>query len=78
MIDNHTGHYKIGRSVSPLKREATLLSQKSSIRLLFYFPSFSKMEIYIHEMFYEKRIRGEWFDLTNEDLILLKKIGGIL
>lgn len=78
MIDDQTGHYKIGRSVSPLKREATLLSQKSSIRLLFYFPSFSKVEIFIHEMFENKRVRGEWFELNNEDLELIKKIGGVL
>lgn len=78
MIDHHTGHYKIGRSDNPTKREATLLSQKSSIELLFHFPGHKKLEYDIHNLFESKRIRGEWFDLTNNDLIVLKKIGGLL
>jgi hypothetical protein len=78
MIDNHTGHYKIGRSDSPTKREATLLSQKSSIELLFFFPGTTNQEKMLHEIFKDKWVRGEWFDLTNNDLMLLKKIGGLL
>jgi hypothetical protein len=78
MIDHHTGHYKIGRSNSPTKREATLLSQKSSIELLFFFPGTINQEKMLHEIFKDKWVRGEWFDLTNNDLMLLKKIGGLL
>lgn len=78
MIDHHTGHYKIGRSDSPTKREATLLSQKSSIELLFFFPGTTNQEKMLHEIFKDKWVRGEWFDLTNNDLMLLKKIGGLL
>jgi len=78
MIDHHTGHYKIGRSDSPTKREATLLSQKSSIELLFFFQGTVNQERMLHEIFKDKWIRGEWFDLTNTDLMLLKKIGGLL
>ena len=78
MKDNHTGHYKIGRSKSPTEREATLLSQKSSIELLFYFPATSKLERQLQEMFSDKRLRGEWFELTEEDLQSIKKIGGLL
>jgi hypothetical protein len=78
MKDNHTGHYKIGRSKNPTQREATLLSQKSSIELLFYFTGPSKLEREIQEMFSGKRLRGEWFELTGEDLQSIKKIGGLL
>jgi hypothetical protein len=78
MIDHHTGHYKIGRSDSPTKREATLLSQKSSIELLFFFPGTKNNEKMLHEIFRDKWIRGEWFELTEEDLQLIKKIGGLL
>jgi hypothetical protein len=78
MIDHHTGHYKIGRSDSPTKREATLLSQKSSIELLFFFPGTINQEKMLHEIFKNKWVRGEWFELANKDLILLKKIGGLL
>lgn len=78
MIDHHTGHYKIGRSDNPTKREATLLSQKSSIELLFFFQGTVNQEKMLHEIFKDKWVRGEWFDLTNNDLMFLKKIGGLL
>ena len=78
MKDNHTGHYKIGRSKSPTQREATLLSQKSSIELLFFFPGTINQEKMLHEIFRDKWLRGEWFELTEEDLQSIKKIGGLL
>lgn len=74
MIDHHTGHYKIGRSDSPTKREATLLSQKSSIELLFYFSGTIKQEKILHQVFEEKWVRGEWFALTEDDLEFIKNI----
>jgi hypothetical protein len=72
MKDNHTGHYKIGRSDSPTKREATLLSQKSSIELIFHSEATPKIERSLHNLFEEKRVRGEWFELDNWDLELIK------
>lgn len=78
MKDNHTGHYKIGRSKNPVKREATLLSQKSSIELLFFFEGTINQEKMLHEIFQDKWVRGEWFELTEEDLQSIKKIGGLL
>jgi hypothetical protein len=72
MKDNHTGHYKIGRSDSPTKREATLLSQKSSIELIFQSEATCKFEKSLHNLFKEKRVRGEWFELDNWDIELIK------
>jgi hypothetical protein len=72
MKDNHTGHYKIGRSDNPIKREATLLSQKSSIELIFQAEATPKYERSLHNLFEEKRVRGEWFELNNSDLELIK------
>lgn len=74
MKDNHTGHYKIGRSDSPIKREATLLSQKSSIELIFQSEATPKIEKSLHDLFNEKRVRGEWFELDNWDVELIKGI----
>jgi hypothetical protein len=74
MKDNHTGHYKIGRSDRPTKREATLLSQKSSIELLFFFPGTTNQEKMLHEIFQDKWVRGEWFALTDGDLEFIKNI----
>jgi hypothetical protein len=72
MKDNHTGHYKIGRSDNPTKREATLLSQKSSIELIFHSEATPKTEKSLHNLFEEKRVRGEWFELDKWDLKLIK------
>jgi hypothetical protein len=72
MKDNHTGHYKIGRSDSPTKREATLLSQKSSIELLFQAKATRSYERSLHNLFNEKRVRGEWFELNDFDVELIK------
>jgi hypothetical protein len=77
MIDRHTGYSKIGRSEAPLKREKTLLSQAPLIELLFYFGAPLAMEVELHKTFESKRIRGEWFDLMQEDLDYIKKVGGV-
>ena len=74
MIDHHTGHYKIGRSKRPTEREATLLSQKSSIELLFFFSGSIKQEKILHQVFEDKWVRGEWFALTDGDLEFIKNI----
>lgn len=74
MIDHHTGHFKIGRSDRPTKREATLLSQKSSIELLFYFSGTIRQEKILHDIFLNKRVRGEWFSLNENDIEFIKNI----
>lgn len=74
MKDNHTGHYKIGRSDSPTKREATLLSQKSSIELIFHTKAVARFERSLHNLFEEKRVRGEWFELDEFDIQLIKDL----
>jgi Cdc6-like AAA superfamily ATPase len=72
MIDEINGFYKIGKSNNPLYRESTLQSEKPSVKLLHVFDK--DIEYVLHQMFSIKRIRGEWFSLTQEDLdIILKK-----
>lgn len=78
MIDKNTGYYKIGRSKKPLVRESTLQSEKPTIELLFYFDATERLEKEIHIVFEHKRIRGEWFDLTEEDVLQIKKIAELL
>lgn len=73
MVDHNTGFYKIGRSVKPKVREKTLQSEKPTIDMLFNYPSTNKEEVQLHEMFKDKRVRGEWFDLTYKDLDYIKE-----
>lgn len=68
MIDKNTGYYKIGRSIDPIKREKTLQSEKPTIELIKYYSGKIKHEKDLHLMFRDKRIRGEWFDLSGSDI----------
>lgn len=64
MKDNDNGAYKIGVSNNPEFRELTLASQKPSIKLVGSWPKLGANEKKWHEYFKDKRLRGEWFDLT--------------
>lgn len=68
MVDRNTGFYKIGRSDSPLKRERTLQSEKPTIELIASWESVASHEKWLHEKFNSKRIRGEWFALSQQDV----------
>lgn len=79
MNDLVNGAYKIGISNSPEYRERTLQSEKPDIKLIHskQFPKRSIAEVFekvLHEHFRNKRIRGEWFQLSNDDIIDLKII----
>ncbi len=72
MQDGYTGYCKIGWSVSPRSRETTLGPQIPMLRLLWAWPTDSKLhERRLHDMFKDKHIRGEWFDLDSNDLLLI-------
>ncbi len=72
MLDRNTGLYKIGRSKNPMSRERTLQSEKPVIDMVFNFSATNKDEKKLHNLFLEKRVRGEWFSLSNEDLEFIK------
>ena len=73
MQDSTNGYHKIGISNKPKYREKTLQSEKPSIQLIASkkFPirkiaeSFEKS---LHTSYSEKRIRGEWFNLSERDV----------
>jgi hypothetical protein len=77
MLDKNTGYFKIGRSHNPKKREKTLQSEKPTIELLFSFDATEELEKELHVVFGDKRIRGEWFYLTEDDIFYIKEIGGL-
>jgi len=66
MFDENTGYYKIGYSIDPMKRERTLQAEKPTISLLYVCNMF--VEKQLHDIFKEKRVRGEWFDLSDSSL----------
>jgi hypothetical protein len=68
MLDENTGQYKIGVSKTPHHRERTLQSEKPTIEMLFFYKGGYKEEKELHKKFKEKRTRGEWFKLNEEDL----------
>ena len=73
MIDKNTGYYKIGRSKNPKARERTLQSEKPTIEMLFNYPGLNIDEKELHNLFIEKRVRGEWFDLSGGDIQMIKE-----
>lgn len=78
MHDTRNGYYKIGMSKEPQYRERTLQSEKPSIELVCTKELPRRdiartFESALHNVFAEKRIRGEWFELSEYDVAILKK-----
>jgi len=69
MEDLRTRHFKIGRSKTPGKRERTLQAEVPQIVLRFSIPADEEHERALHNQFADKRVRGEWFSLTSNDLL---------
>ena len=72
MQDTTNNYYKIGHSKNPQYREKTLQSEKPTIELLLFYAGSCEDEIRLHERFKEKRIRGEWFNINEEDIQAIK------
>lgn len=73
MKDLSNGFFKIGISNKPKFREKTLQSEKPSIELLMSkeFPNrkiASAFEMSLHKIYHSKRLRGEWFELNEDEL----------
>ncbi len=66
MKDFFRGVHKIGKSINPQVRERTLQSEVPTIELIHVIDE--DIEKHLHEKFSAKRIRGEWFNLSNNDL----------
>lgn len=78
MHDSKNGYHKIGISKTPKYREKTLQSEKPTIDLVCSkeYPSrkiAEAIESALHKVFEENRIRGEWFELSDADVTILKE-----
>jgi prophage antirepressor-like protein len=70
MQDTFRGYYKIGKSKDPKVREGTLQAEVPTIELVHVIES--DIENYLHKKFDSKRLRGEWFDLSEADVNYIK------
>lgn len=64
--------YKIGKSKNPKKRIKQLQTANDSIlELLYEFSSNypDKLERFLHLHFHIKKMEGEWFELSNEQVL---------
>lgn len=68
MKDEQTCFHKIGQSKNPKARESTLFSEKPSISLIAAWYTEGKDEKLLHDKFISKQVRGEWFDLSEDDV----------
>ena len=71
MINDVNQRIKIGRTKNkPQYRERTLQSQEPEVTLMYHKKTkcMVNTEKYLHEKFKEKRYRGEWFDLSDDDI----------
>lgn len=66
MKDDNTGLTKIGRSNNPSAREKTLQSEKPAIHLIYICEQLIEHEL--HVKYKHKRVRGEWFNLLDNDI----------
>lgn len=69
MEDRRKNFFKIGRSKTPGKRERTLQSEVPETMLRFSIPAEETHEKELHARFAHRRIRGEWFELSEDDLV---------
>lgn len=71
MEDLRNGLFKIGRSLTPSKREQTLQSEAPDVLLRVAIPADQEHETELHRQFVSKRVRGEWFRLGVDDVLRL-------
>lgn len=73
MVDLTNHYHKIGISNKFVIREKTLQSEKPTIEMLCNkrFPNrkiANSFEQALHQTYKDKRVRGEWFDLSDKDI----------
>ena len=68
MLDIFRGFYKIAKSRNPQIRESTLQAEVPTIELIHVIQS--DIELYLHEKFNSKRLRGNGLSYQKQTLII--------
>ena len=68
MKNKRNGLYKIGISIDPSNREKTLQAQEPEIKMVKSWDGQASKEKWWHNHFKEYRVRGEWFELTSQQI----------
>ncbi len=74
MHNQRNGYYKLGRSVNPGYREKTLQAEEPEISLIAKWLAPAQVEKQLHTAFASKRVRGEWFELSPDDLSIIRQL----
>lgn len=77
LIKSSTGYWKIGHSKTPENRMKTfgvMLPFEVEYEHLIPTTNMFMAETILHTKFSDKRVRGEWFSLTDDDVIAIKAI----
>lgn len=72
VLKSDSGHYKIGKTTDPKNRRETFgikLPMEVEYIVLIQSSNHHRLEATLHEQFKHKRINGEWFNLSHNDLI---------
>lgn len=75
LVQSVSGHYKIGLTANPEHRGKTFgvqLPFEVEFICLIKTDNMQRLETELHERFADKRVNGEWFDLTPEDVEYIK------
>lgn len=81
VVKSDTGHYKIGRTNNPDDRRKTFnvkLPVEIQFLVLIKTGNMNYLESTLHRMFSHKRVNGEWFKLSDTDLVWLSNYPGNL
>jgi hypothetical protein len=66
---------KIGRALDTKKREKEIRHMNPTFRIFYHYQptrvTACEAEKYLHNLFAEKRVVGEWFDLSIDDLLIV-------
>lgn len=72
--NKRNNYYKIGRSKNLQLREKTLQSEEPELEIIFSMPGTAALEKLLHKTFKNRHVRGEWFQLKDEDIIYIKSL----